>query len=246
MRNIKLTISYDGTNFKGWQVQKNGKTVQEELEKTIKKVFGKTHRVTAAGRTDAGVHAKRQVINFKAPMSISIPTGRIPEALNAHLPDGIAVKEAEEVPAKFHSRFDAKSKLYKYHIVNTRRPDPFTERHAWRVPYSLNVSLMKKEAKELLGRHDFRSFQAKDKRERSSVREIYKLDLKKNKSSLVIDIEANGFLYNMVRNIVGTLVDIGRGYLPEGSMRKILKEKDRTKAGPTAPARGLFLTEVKY
>jgi tRNA pseudouridine38-40 synthase len=246
MRNIKLTVAYDGTGYKGWQFQKNGRTVQEELEKAIKKVFGKVHRVIAASRTDAGVHARQQTVNFKIPEDISIPVGKIPEALNAYLPGGIAVTEAKKVPAEFHSRFDAKNKLYRYYIVNSRKRDPFTEKYAWRIPYPIDVPLMKKEARELVGRHDFKSFQAKDKRERSSVRRISKLRLTRKGSSLIIDIEADGFLYNMVRNIVGTLVDIGRGYLPEGSMRKILREKDRTKAGPTAPAKGLFLTEVRY
>jgi tRNA pseudouridine38-40 synthase len=220
--------------------------VQEEIEEAIAKVFGQAHRTNAASRTDAGVHAKAQVANFKTSASISIPVNKIPEALNAQLPGGIAIKRAEEIPAKFHSRFDAKRKHYRYYIINSRQRDPFAEKYAWRVPYSLNVSRMKTEAKVLIGKHDFKSFQAKDKRERASVRRIFRLDIMKKRSVLVIDIEANGFLYNMVRNIIGTLVDIGRGYLPQGSMKSLLKSKDRTQAGPTAPAKGLFLVEVKY
>ncbi|MGB3081869.1 MAG: tRNA pseudouridine(38-40) synthase TruA [Candidatus Omnitrophota bacterium] len=246
MRNIKLTISYDGTGYKGWQVQANGRTVQEELEGAIKKVFGGPHRVFAASRTDAGVHAKGQAVNFKIPLALSVPADKILLALNAHLPEEIAVRSAQETDLEFHSRFDAKRKHYKYCVLNSRHRDPFMEKYAWRVPYSLDVPLMRKEAKALLGKHDFKAFQARDKRERSSVRKIFKLSIAKKKSSLLIDIEADGFLYNMVRNIVGTLVDIGRGYLPEGSMRKILKGRDRTQAGPTAPAKGLFLVEVKY
>ncbi|MGB2630834.1 MAG: tRNA pseudouridine(38-40) synthase TruA [Candidatus Omnitrophota bacterium] len=246
MRNIKLTISYDGTDFNGWQVQPNGRTVQEEVEKAIGKVFGKPHRLYAASRTDAGVHAERQVANFKTGLSSTIPTGKIPAALNAYLPDEVAIKSAEEVPPGFHSRFDAKSKHYRYYIINSRQRDPFGEKYTWRVPYELDVSLMKKEAKVLVGRHDFKSFQAKDKRERHSVRRIFYINVAKKKSFLTIDIEADGFLFNMVRNIMGTLVDIGRGYLPGGSMRSILKKKDRTQAGPTAPPKGLFLVDVKY
>ena len=244
MRTIKLTISYDGTAYKGWQVQKNGRTVQEEIEKSIKRVFGKKHRVQAASRTDAGVHAKAQAVHFKT--ASSIPEGKIAIALNAALPEDIAVLRAGEVPADFHSRFDARSKHYRYHILNSRDRDPFKEKYSWRVPYELDIPLMRKEAAFLVGRHDFKSFQARDKRERASVRRILRLAIKKNRSSVDIDIEADGFLYNMVRNIVGTLVEIGRGYLPPGSMKRILAGKDRTKAGPTAPAKGLFLIEVRY
>ena len=242
--NIKLTIAYDGTHFKGWQRQANGKTIQGEIEKAIEKVFGKHHVLYGASRTDSGVHAKAQVANFK--INSSIPTSKIPTALNACLSEDIAIIKAEEAGADFHSRFDAKIKHYRYFILNSRNRDPFNEKYSWRVPYKLNVPLVRKEAKVLIGKHDFKSFQATDKIERSSVRKISRLSIKKEKNQLIVDIEADGFLYNMVRNIVGTLVDIGRGYLPEGSMKKILKAKDRTKAGPTAPAKGLFLVEAKY
>ncbi|MFH1552205.1 MAG: tRNA pseudouridine(38-40) synthase TruA [Candidatus Omnitrophota bacterium] len=244
MRTIKLTISYDGTCYKGWQLQKNAHTVQAELESAIKKVFRKNHRVSAASRTDAGVHAKAQVVHFKT--ALAIPANKIPLALNKALPEDVVVTHAEEVAPDFHSRFDAKSKHYCYHILNSRQRDPFSEKYTWRIPYELDISLMRKESAFLKGRHDFKSFQATDKRERSSVRKVTYVDVKKRKSSITIDISADGFLYNMVRNIVGTLVDVGRGYLPPGSMRKILKARDRTQAGPTAPAKGLFLLEVKY
>ena len=244
MRSIKLTISYDGTNYSGWQLQKNGPTVQAEIEKAAKKVFRKACRVHGAGRTDAGVHAKAQVAHFKTSMDISAE--KIPVALNAVLPEDVVCVGAEEVTQDFHSRFDAQSKHYRYYILNTRYRDPFRERYAWRLGYVLDVPLMKKESGFLLGCHDFKSFQASDKRERSSVRKISRIEVKKGKPFLTVDIEADGFLYNMVRNIVGTLVDIGRGYLDPGSMRRILKNRDRTTAGPTAPAKGLFLIKVKY
>lgn len=244
MRNIKLTISYDGTNYRGWQLQKNGPTVQAEIEKAVKKVFRKDCRVHGAGRTDAGVHAKAQVAHFKT--SIGIGIENIPAALNAVLPEDVAVVRAEEVTQDFHSRFDARSKHYRYYILNTRRREPFRERYSWRLGYALDVPLMKKESGALLGRHDFKSFQASDNRERSSVRTISRIDLKKGKPFLTMDIEADGFLYNMVRNIVGTLVDVGRGHLDPGSTSRILKNRDRTTAGPTAPAKGLFLIKVKY
>ncbi|NQT32681.1 MAG: tRNA pseudouridine(38-40) synthase TruA [Candidatus Omnitrophica bacterium] len=244
MRTIKLTISYDGTNYRGWQLQKNGWTLQAEIEKAIKKVFKKHHRLYAAGRTDTGVHARGQVAHFKT--AGTVPAGKIKTALNSFLPEDIAIIKSEEVPGDFHARFNAKKKHYRYYITTSRKRDPFGERYLWRIPYDLDVSLMRSEARKLLGTHDFRSFQASEKKERSSVRRITKIDIKKNGSQISIDIEADGFLYNMVRNIVGTLVDIGRGYSPPGSMQKILKSKDRREAGPTAPAKGLFLAEVKY
>ena len=177
MRNIKLTISYDGTRYKGWQLQNNGWTVQAEIEKAIKKVFGKQYRVYGASRTDSGVHAKAQVINFKT--SSSIPARKIPLALNSVLPEDVAVTKAEEAKLNFNPQFDAKSKHYRYYILNSNKRDPFTEKHLWRVPPKLNASLMNKEAKVLLGRHDFKSFQATDKRERSSVRKIQYISVKK-------------------------------------------------------------------
>jgi len=244
MRNIKLTISYDGTAYKGWQSQANGRTVQDQIEKAIKKVFGKKHTLYGASRTDSGVHAKCQAANFKT--TNPIPLKKIAHALNAYLDEDIAVVKAEEAGRSFHARFDARGKHYRYQVLLNPHRDPFEEKYSWRVPYKLNVPRMRREAKVLLGRHDFKAFQAADKRERSSTRRITRLDIKKRKDHLVLDIEGDGFLYNMVRNIVGTLVDIGRGYLPEASMKTILKSRDRRKAGPTAPAKGLFLIKVKY
>lgn len=244
MRNIKLTIAYDGTNYRGWQIQPYGSTIQGELEGAIKKVFEKKIRVYGASRTDSGVHAKGQVCNFKT--SRIIPTEKIPLALNAVLSEDIAVLRAEEVSPDFHSQFAAKAKCYRYYIFNSRERNPFKERYSWRVPYELNILDMCKEASVLKGRHDFKSFQARDKKERDAVRRIFKINIKMEKTSVLVDIWGDGFLYNMARNIVGTLVEIGRGYLPLESMRKILASKDRTQAGPTAPAKGLFLMEVRF
>ena len=244
MRNIKLTIAYDGTDYKGWQVQKNGRTVQEEIEKAALRAFGKKTRVHGAGRTDAGVHAKAQGAHLKVPESI--PVKRIALALNSSLPEDIAVTSAKEVAEDFHSRYQAKRKHYRYSIFNAKSKDPFNSRFSWRVPYMLDLKLIRKEARVLVGKHDFKSFQAAEKKERTSVRKIFFIDIKKKGSWITIDIEGDGFLYNMVRNITGTLVEIGRGYLPPGSMSKILKGKNRKLAGPTAPAKGLTLIEVKY
>ncbi|MFH1798947.1 MAG: tRNA pseudouridine(38-40) synthase TruA [Candidatus Omnitrophota bacterium] len=244
MRNIKLTIAYDGTNYKGWQAQKNGLAVQEVIEGALTKICQKRCRVYGASRTDAGVHARGQSANFKT--LSTIPLAKIPKAFNSFLPRDVAIIRAEEVTPDFHAQFNAKAKHYRYYIFNSIQRDPFKEKYSWNMPYKLNTPLMKKEAKALLGKHDFKSFQAKDKRQRTSVREIFNITIKKRESFLIIDIEGDGFLYNMARNIVGTLVEIGRGYFPPGSMKRVLINKDRALAGPTAPAKGLFLMEVKY
>lgn len=244
MRNIKLTIAYDGTAYRGWQSQKNGKTVQEDIQNAITRVFGGRHVLYGASRTDAGVHAKGQVANFKT--NSKIPLANVPAALNSIISSDIVIKKAEEVPAEFHARFLARSKKYRYCIFNSKNRDPFLERYSFRVSYFLDIPLMQKEALCLRGKHDFRSFQAKDKRERSSIRTIYSVSVKKKGKTVTIELEGDGFLYNMVRNIAGTLIDIGRGYLPPGSVPSIMKARDRTKAGPTAPAKGLFLVDVRY
>ncbi len=244
MNTVKLTIAYDGTDYRGWQVQANGKTIQGEIEKAIKKIFGKDHRLHASSRTDSGVHAAGQVAHFKT--AHKIPEDKVPAALNSVLPKDIAIFEAEYVDSEFHARFDTKSKQYSYRIFPSHNRNPLNQRYAWCLSYRLNLSLMKKEARVLIGKHDFKAFQASDKKERSSIRRIFQLDIIRQKTFIIINIEADGFLYNMVRNIVGTLVDIGRGYLPPGSMKKILNSWDRTQAGPTAPPEGLCLMEVKY
>ncbi|MBU0683971.1 MAG: tRNA pseudouridine(38-40) synthase TruA [Candidatus Omnitrophota bacterium] len=244
MRNIKLTIAYDGTNYKGWQLQKNGTTIQGKIEEAIEKTFKKKHRIYSAGRTDSGVHAQGQIAHFKT--SVPVPMNKIPSIINTVLPPDIAIKNAKKVSTDFHAQFDAKQKHYRYYILNSLKREAFKERYAWRVSYNLNVSLMREAAKALIGKHDFKSFQAVDKRERLSVRNIFSITVKKQKAFIVIDIKGDGFLYNMVRNIVGTLVEIGRGYFSPESMMEILKSKNRKKAGPTAPAKGLFLMEVKY
>ncbi|MBU0571585.1 MAG: tRNA pseudouridine(38-40) synthase TruA [Candidatus Omnitrophica bacterium] len=244
MNTVKLAIAYDGTDYRGWQVQASGKTIQGEIEKAIKKIFGKDHRLHGSSRTDSGVHAAGQVAHFKT--SNMIPADKVPAALNSVLPKDIAILKAEYAEKEFHSRFDARSKQYRYRIFCSREKDPFNQRYVWCLSYWLDLSLMKKEAEVLIGRHDFKAFQASDKKERSSTRNILHLDIVKKGSFITINIEADGFLYNMVRNIVGTLVDIGRGHLPPGSMKKILDSRDRTQAGPTAPPEGLCLREVKY
>ncbi len=245
MRNIKLTIEYDGKNYAGWQTQnKKHKTIQQTLEKALQKILRKRIRIIGSGRTDAGVHAQAQVANFKTDSNIAIE--KLQKALNAVLPDDIAVIETEEVGLNFHSRFSAKSKVYRYTILNRPSRSAILRDTAYFFPYPLNLKLMRKDARILLGRHNFKSFQAADKKERGAVRTIKNFKVIRDKDFIYIDIESDGFLYNMVRNIVGTLIEIGRGKFPEGSLRKILESRNRKLAGPTVPARGLSLIKVNY
>ena len=246
MRNIKLTIEYDGTNYNGWQTQRKGlKTIQAEIEKAIAKITGKKSHLYGSGRTDSKVHAKGQIANFHTNSSLALK--RLQRGLNAVSPDDISITKTEEAAKNFHSRFDAKAKTYRYTILNRKSSSPFIKRYSLYIPYRLNLSTMKKEAKALLGRHNFKSFQASDKKERSAVRTIKKININNSKDSLItIDIEADGFLYNMVRNIIGTLIEAGRGKFPPGSTKRILNAKDRNQAGPTAPAHGLCLMKVRY
>lgn len=244
MRNIRLIIEYGGTNYAGWQIQKNAKSIQATLETALKRILVERVKLVSCGRTDSGVHAKSHVANFKT--NSKIPLVNIQRGLNSVLPKDIVIKEAKEVSSDFNSRFDAKSKVYRYTILNRSCPAALYRDYFYHIPYKLNLNLMKREAKALLGRHDFKSFQATDKKERSSVRTIKKLTVKKKGDFIEIEMEANGFLYNMARNIVGTLVEIGRRRFKPGSMKNILKAKDRNFAGRTAPAKGLCLVEVKY
>ncbi|MCM8801519.1 MAG: tRNA pseudouridine(38-40) synthase TruA [Candidatus Omnitrophica bacterium] len=246
MRNLKLIIEYDGSNYCGWQKQRNNKkkSIQQVLEDTLQKILNEKIKIIGSGRTDAGVHALSQVANFKTNSKISLP--KLKKALNALLPEDIVIKQIKRVPLDFHSRFDAKTKLYRYVILNRPYRSAFLRKRVYFYPYPLDINLMHKEAKVLLGRHDFKAFQAVDKKERSSIRTIKKLIIKKEKDLIIIDIEADGFLYNMVRNIVGTLIEIGRGRFSKGDLKKILLLGDRKKAGFTAPAMGLYLVKVKY
>jgi tRNA pseudouridine38-40 synthase len=252
VRNIKLQIQYEGTDYRGWQIQGGRlstssprlKTIQGTIEKALRRILGQRVRLIGSGRTDSGVHAKCQVANFKT--DSSIPAEKLRKALNALLPQDIVVSRATEVPPDFHSRFKARSKVYRYHILNGNVPDAFLRKTSFFYPYPLDLGLMSREARGLLGRHDFRSFQAKDVRERGSIRTIHNISLRRRGRLVVFEVEADGFLYNMVRNIVGTLIEIGRGRFPPGSLRRILRSKDRRLAGPTAPARGLCLVRVRY
>ena len=246
MRNIKLTIEYEGTNYSGWQIQnrRSIKSIQETIEKALHKILQEKIRVIAQGRTDAGVHALGQVANFKTKSKLGCQN--IQKALNSILLEDIRIKQVREANPDFHARFSAQSKLYRYTIVNDSFISPFMLRTSELVKYPLDVKKMRQARKYLLGRHNFRSFQATDKRERHSVRTIKRLGIHRNKRFIYIDIEANGFLYRMVRNIVGTLIEIGRGRLKPQDIKGILRAKNRVYAGPCAPAKGLCLMDVIY
>jgi tRNA pseudouridine38-40 synthase len=247
MRNLKITLEYDGTNYCGWQIQRRNRrkvSIQGTVEKTLRKILQEKIHLIASGRTDAGVHARAQVANFKT--SSVIPLDKLQYALNGLLPNDISITGIREARSDFHSRFDAKSKAYRYTILNRRQPSAFLRTAAYFYPYPLDIKLMRDEAGVLLGRHDFRSFKASDEIERNSIRTIKKIRIAKDKDLISIDIEADGFLYNMARAIAGTLLEIGRGRFHKGSLKKILKSCNRGLAGPTLPAYGLCLLKVKY
>ncbi len=245
MRNIKLLIEYDGTNYHGWQVQPNALTIQEVMEEKIEVMTQQRVRLIASGRTDAGVHALGQVANFKT--TSSIPVDGFQRGLNSLLPPDIIVKSAEEVEARFHAQYGAKRKTYRYVILNREVPSALYRNYSWHLPLALDVQAMQKASSLLLGRKNFGSFQGADADTEDLVREVYRAEWSAEEEDFLhFTIAADGFLKHMVRNIVGTLVEVGRGKLPVQDFERILDARDRRQAGITAPAQGLFLVEVKY
>jgi tRNA pseudouridine38-40 synthase len=245
-RNIKLLIEYDGSNYAGWQVQSKyrGKTIQKIIEKTLFGILRERVKLIASGRTDAGVHALGQVANFYT--SSNMPLQRLKIALNGLLPEDIKIAGLSEAAQDFHSRFSAKSKVYRYSILNRDYSSALLRNSLYFFPHFLDVQLMQDEAKVLVGKHNFRAFQASQGRDKNPVKTIKNIEVKRRSGFIFIVIEADGFLYNMVRNIVGTLIEIGRGRMKEGSMQRILNSGNRRLAGPTAPAKGLCLLKVRY
>lgn len=244
MKNIMVEIEYDGTNYSGWQIQPNSRTVQEEIMKALKKLTGEDIQVNGSGRTDAGVHAYGQVASFT--FKGNIPVDRLPAALNSNLPKDISIRNAAEVPMDFHARYSAIGKRYIYHIYQGKYRTALYRNYSYHVPYKLDISKMKEGAKLLLGTHDFKGFMSSGSSVENTVRTIHRLDLINENNHLYIHIEGDGFLYNMVRIIAGTLVDLGRGKIPVDQIRKAIERKDRTLAGHTAPPQGLFLDCVFY
>ena len=245
MRNIKLTIEYDGKEFNGWQKQPNKLNIQGNIEQAIKLVTGEEVELFASGRTDAGVHAFGQVANFKT--NSLIPIEKIPIALNTNLKRSIRIVEAEEVDERFHSRLSCKRKTYRYVINNSSCESAIYRNLETYIPIKLDVNKMKEAAKYFEGEHDFKSFKASGTSSKSSVRIIYELEiLEKANDRIYIEVTGNGFLYNMVRIISGTLVDVGLGKIKPEEIQEIIDCKDRNKAGKTLPAHGLFLMNVEY
>lgn len=244
MKRIKLTIAYDGTNYCGWQIQPNGITVEEVLNKALKKLTSEDILVIGASRTDSGVHALGNVAVFDT--ETTIPADRIAMALNQRLPEDIVITKSEEVPLDFHPRYSNCSKTYEYHIINTRIPDPTRRLTNYFVSYELNPDNMRKAASYLVGEHDFVSFCNVRTDVENTVRTITALDILQDGDEITIRITGNGFLYNMVRIIVGTLIRVGRGFYEPEKVKEILEAKDRKAAGVTAPAHGLMLVEIRY
>ena len=242
MRTLVLKIEYDGTGFLGWQLQSEGRTVQGVLEEAIRTILQAGLRMTAAGRTDAGVHATGQVVHFRTDSDLVVD--RLKKGLNGVLPPDVRVLEAAQVADDFHARFSAVGRRYVYRI--TRRPSALRRHHAWHVAYPLDVGAMRRASAALVGRHDFTSFCQAASSADGTMCEVRELDWIEEGDELRLRIEANRFLHHMVRTIVGTAVDIGRGRWPEQVMAEMLEAKDRRAAGANAPAHGLCLEAVRY
>ena len=244
MRNIKITIEYDGKDFSGWQKQHNKLNIQGEIERAIEEITGEKVDLIASGRTDAGVHALAQVANFK--IEKDIPIEKIPYSLNSKLKKSIRVKSAEEVDEKFHSRYTCKRKTYRYVINNSVQGTAIYRNLQYHFPEKLDEEKMNKGIKYLIGEHDFKSFKASGTSSKSSVRTIYDAKVTREGDIVTIELIGNGFLYNMVRIISGTLVDVGIEKTKPEEVKEILEAKDRLKAGKTLPPTGLYLVDVKY
>lgn len=243
MRNLKVTIQYNGKNYCGWQKQPDSLGIQGTIENAIYEITKEKIKIIGSGRTDAGVHALGQVANFK--LESNIPTKNLPNALNAKLPKDISIIDCIEVDEEFHSRYSAKRKRYRYLIYNSSYRNPIYKDMSYHVKYDLDLKKMCEEAKSLIGEHDFKGFMSSGSSVNDTVRTIYDITLQKQDNLIILEVEGNGFLYNMVRIIVGTLVDIGRGRIKE-SLKNIIDSKERGMCGHTAPAHGLFLKKVDY
>lgn len=244
MRNLLLEISYNGACYHGWQVQANAVTVQEKLQDAIEAVFGAREDVKGCSRTDSGVHANMFCCNFKTEKEI--PVNKIPSALNANLPLDISVKSCKEVSLDFHARYDCKGKEYVYKIWNTESRNPFLNKLCYHYKYKIDEKMLSEEAQSFVGKHDFSAFCAAGSSVEDMTREIYSCDVKRQGDEVLFYVRGDGFLYNMVRIMVGTLLDISAGKIEKGSISEIIDSKNRTKAGFTAPPEGLYLNQVYY
>jgi tRNA pseudouridine38-40 synthase len=244
MRTLRVELRYDGQGFAGWQRQANRMTVQQALEEAIQKVCGQTVVAHGSGRTDAGVHALRQVAHFRVDSRLDDATWQ--RALNAHLPEGVAVMESRTASEDFHARFSAVGKRYAYLFSDARIEDPLTRHHVWWAPRRLDLSRMREAARHLIGRHDWRSFQTTGSTPKTSIRTVRSLHLWRRGHRILLVVEADGFLYNMVRAFAGTLAEVGRGACEAEDVLKMREACDRRAGGPTAPAHGLYMLRVLY
>lgn len=245
MQNIKITIRYDGTRYNGWQKQGNtDKTIQGKIEKVLSQILNESVEISGSGRTDTGVHAYNQIANFHTRSSINLK--ELIHKANTNLPNDIVIMSADIVDQSFHSRLNAKGKKYLYRIWNSKFNNPFLDRYCIHINEKLDIEAMKIAAGYLIGEHDFSSFTTLKSKKKSKIRTIYSIDFNVENELIEIIFHGNGFLYNMVRIISGTLLDIGLGKNSPDSMNEILGKEDRNSAGYTAPAKGLFLYAVEY
>ena len=240
----KLIMAYDGTNYHGFQTQKNGITIQETVENALEKFLGEKTVIYGCGRTDAGVHAKKYYFNFHT--SSTVPADKFPFALKPFLPEDIVLKKGEEVKCDFHSRFNVKKKTYVYKILNSRFPDPFMRNYAFHFPHTLDTEKMKEACEYIKGTHDFKAFMASGGQVKTTVRTVYDLSIVKENDVISVFATANGFLYNMVRIITGTLIAVGNGKLDKEDIKKALENNNRSILGVTVPPEGLYMYDIEY
>jgi len=244
MRHIKLTIAYDGAGYSGWQIQPNATTIQELIQKAVREMTGEKINVVGSGRTDAGVHALGQVASFRTEKTIPLEGFR--KGINNLLPKDIRILNAEEVEDGFHPIRNSKRKNYRYIITSDEFAHPLEVGRVWAIGRELDIDAMNKACEYLVGEHDFSSFRAADAHESDAIRKIFIVNFKRENKCYIFDISGSGFLKNMVRNIVGTLYDVGIGKISPDKFKDILEAKDRKKAGVCAPASGLYLISVEY
>ena len=244
---IKICIEYNGTEYVGWQKQKNGRSIQEEIEKSLKLIFKKNIAVFGAGRTDSGVHAINQVAHFDVDYNYDLE--KLQASMNFFLKESynsISIVKLKKVSKKFHARFSARKKIYVYKILNRKIISPFLNGQSWFIPYHLNLKTMKIASTKFLGEKDFSSFRSKDCQSLKSIRTLNNITLKKLKDEIIIKFHAKSFLHNQVRIIVGSLVNVVRGFWKPEKINEIFEKKNRSFAGPTAPAKGLYLEKILY
>jgi tRNA pseudouridine38-40 synthase len=245
MRNIKLTIEYDGTDYFGWQIQKRKPTVQGEIKKVLERILQEKITLTGAARTDSGVHALSQVANFKT-TNEKLSAESLNKALNSLLPSDIVIKEVKEVPNSFHARYDARSKIYRYQILNQFFPSALERRFSWHIPGPLHWRKIREAIKYFVGKHDFSLFSVSGSSRKNKQCTVRDFRIRKVKNLYVLQIEADYFLYKMVRRMVGVLIEVGRGKMEPEYISPLLHKKASTLRAQTAPPHGLFLAKVKY